>query len=133
MEAEIGFSRPSDLERFADALAERIAELAAEFGPGERNVPSADRRPPGMSMDKPFRVEVTVDAPRDVVWRELTEPERVRHWFGWEYDGLDEEIKVIFEEHAKLLPPDRIEMSMDGLIELDEPRSADADPRDQAG
>ena len=46
-----------------------------------------------MSMDKPFRVEVTVDAPRDVVWRELTEPERIRHWFGWEYDGLDEEIK----------------------------------------
>ena len=36
VEAEIGFSRPSDLERFADALAERIAELAAEFGPGER-------------------------------------------------------------------------------------------------
>ena len=73
-----------------------------------------------MSMDKPYRVEVTVDAPRDVVWRELTEPERVRHWFGWEYDGLEEEIKVIFEEHAQLLPPDRIEMSMDGLIELEE-------------
>ena len=36
VEAEIGFSRPSDLERFADALGERIAELAAEFGPGER-------------------------------------------------------------------------------------------------
>jgi hypothetical protein len=71
-----------------------------------------------MSMDKPFRVEVTVDAPRDVVWRELTESERIRHWFGWEYDGLDDEIKVIFEEHAKLLPPDRIEMPMDGLIEL---------------
>ena len=72
-----------------------------------------------MSMDKPFRVEVTVDAPRDVVWRELTESERIRHWFGWEYDGLEEEIKVIFSEHAKLLPPDRIEMSMDGLIELE--------------
>jgi hypothetical protein len=32
IEAEVGFSRPSDLERFADAVAERIAELAAEFG-----------------------------------------------------------------------------------------------------
>jgi hypothetical protein len=73
-----------------------------------------------MSMDKPFRVEVTVDAPRDVVWRELTESERIRHWFGWEYEGLDDEIKVIFEEHATLLPPDRIEMPMDGLIELEE-------------
>jgi hypothetical protein len=36
IEAEVGFSRPSDLERFADALADRIAELAAEFGPGQR-------------------------------------------------------------------------------------------------
>ena len=36
IEAEVGFARPSDLERFADALADRIAELAAEFGPGQR-------------------------------------------------------------------------------------------------
>lgn len=36
VEAEVGFARPSDLERFADALADKIAELAAEFGPGER-------------------------------------------------------------------------------------------------
>ncbi|MBE2318727.1 SRPBCC domain-containing protein [Solirubrobacter sp. CPCC 204708] len=71
-----------------------------------------------MSMDKPFRVEVTVDAPRDAVWRALTEPEQVRHWFGWEYDGLEAEIKLIFEDHATLRPPDRIEMPEDGLIEL---------------
>jgi len=36
VEAEVGFEQPSDLERFADALADRIAELAAEFGPGRR-------------------------------------------------------------------------------------------------
>ncbi len=36
IEAEVALSRPSDLERFADALADRIAELAAEFGPGQR-------------------------------------------------------------------------------------------------
>ena len=71
-----------------------------------------------MSMDKPFRVEVEVDAPRDVVWRELTEPERIRHWFGWEYDGLDEEIKFIFVDHAKPVPPDRIELVQDGTTEL---------------
>ena len=71
-----------------------------------------------MSMDKPFRVEVEVDAPRDVVWRELTEPERIRHWFGWEYDGLDDEIKFIFVDHAKPVPPDRIELVQDGTTEL---------------
>ena len=36
IEAEVGFARPSDLERFADALADRIAELASEFAPGRR-------------------------------------------------------------------------------------------------
>jgi len=73
-----------------------------------------------MSMDKPYRIEVTVDAPRDVVWRALTEPEQIRHWFGWDYDGLNDEIELIFVEHARLRPPDRIEMSDDGLIELEE-------------
>jgi len=70
-----------------------------------------------MSMDKPFRVEVSVDAPRDVVWRTLTEPEQIRHWFGWDYDKLDEEIHVIFVEHARLLPPDRIELFEDGVAQ----------------
>jgi uncharacterized protein YndB with AHSA1/START domain len=73
-----------------------------------------------MSTDKPFRVEVIVDAPRDVVWRALTEPERIRHWFGWEYDGLDEEIDFIFVRHATLVPPDRIELADDGMIELED-------------
>ena len=66
-----------------------------------------------MSMDKPYRVEVTVDAPRDVVWRALTEPEQIRHWFGWEYDGLDEEIEWIFVKEARKHPPDRIEFDSD--------------------
>jgi hypothetical protein len=73
-----------------------------------------------MSMDKPFRVEVIVDAPRDEVWRALTEPEQIHHWFGWQYDGLDDEIKLIFVEHAALFPPDRIEMPADGKIELED-------------
>ena len=86
-----------------------------------------------MSMDKPFRVEVEVDAPRDVVWRELTEPERIRHWFGWEYDGLDEEIKFIFVDHAKPRParPDRARPGRHDRT--DRPRREDGDPRDQAG
>lgn len=70
------------------------------------------------SMDKPFRIEVTVDAPRDVVWRELTEPDRIKHWFGWDSDGLDGEIEFIFVEHAEPRPPDRIEMSFEQTIEL---------------
>jgi hypothetical protein len=73
-----------------------------------------------MSMDKPFRVEVGVDAPRDVVWRALTEPQQIRHWFGWEYEGLDEEIDHIFVKDATLYPPHRIDLGENDieLVEL---------------
>jgi anti-anti-sigma factor len=79
-----------------------------------------------MSKDKPFRVEVTVDAPRDEVWRALTEPEQIRDRFGWHYDGLEEEIDVIFVKDATLVPPERIELGADGWIEMIDagPRSA---------
>jgi hypothetical protein len=69
---------------------------------------------------KPFRVEVTVDAGSGAVWRWLTEVEEIRQWFGWDYDGLDAEIRFIFVEHAVLVPPDRIELSADGTIELED-------------
>ncbi len=73
-----------------------------------------------MSMDKPFRVEVTVEAPRAAVWGALTEPEQIRQWFGWDYGGLDDEIRSIFVEHARPVPPGRIELVEDGAIELDD-------------
>lgn len=57
---------------------------------------------------KPFRVEVVVDAPRETVWRALTDPAEIRRWFGWDYEGLEEEIRWIFIDHAVPAPPDRI-------------------------
>ena len=87
-----------------------------------------------MSMDKPYRVEVSVDAPRDVVWRALTVPEQIRHWFGWDYDGLEGEIDLIFVQHATLHPPDRIAMSDDGgplLSSLDSFRAFQKDIRER--
>jgi uncharacterized protein YndB with AHSA1/START domain len=50
-------------------------------------------------MSEPFRVEVTIAAPVDEVWRALREPALIRHWHGWEYEengGLDAEIEQIF-------------------------------------
>jgi Activator of Hsp90 ATPase homolog 1-like protein len=58
-----------------------------------------------MTEQRPFRVEVVVEAPREEVWRALTEPERVARWFGWDYDGLEGEIKYIFVDHARQDPP----------------------------
>ncbi|MER7457183.1 SRPBCC domain-containing protein [Micromonospora sp. NPDC126480] len=55
-------------------------------------------------------VEAVVRAAPERVWSALTEPAEIRHWFGWEYDGLDDEIRFIFVDHARPEPPDRIAM-----------------------
>jgi uncharacterized protein YndB with AHSA1/START domain len=76
-----------------------------------------------MTEQKPFRVEVVVDAPREDVWRALTEPERIARWFGWGYDGLEGEIRYIFIDHARQEPPTLLDLD-DGqehqTIELSE-------------
>ncbi|WP_455357128.1 SRPBCC family protein [Streptomyces sp. SYSU K217416] len=61
-----------------------------------------------MTEPKPFQVETAIEAPLDTVWQALTEPERIRDWFGWDYAGLDGEIRHIFVDHAKQLPGHRI-------------------------
>jgi hypothetical protein len=53
-------------------------------------------------------IEVTVAAPVDAVWRALRDPAEIRRWFGWDYDGLDGEIHLIFEEGAQASEPDRV-------------------------
>jgi uncharacterized protein YndB with AHSA1/START domain len=45
---------------------------------------------------KPFHVETSVAADPDEVWAAVNDPALVRQWFGWDYDGLDAEIKMIF-------------------------------------
>lgn len=55
-------------------------------------------------------IEVTLPAPVDVVWDHLRDPAKIRRWFGWEYEGLDDEIAFIFqgppEDSPIELPPD---------------------------
>jgi len=51
-------------------------------------------------MSDPVIVEVVVAAPVEDVWRALREPDEIRRWFGWDYDGLDEEIRYIFVDHS---------------------------------
>jgi len=59
---------------------------------------------------KPFRIDTTVDAPLETIWRHLTEPALIRDWFGWDHDGLDSEIRYIFVDHAEPSPPDLIDI-----------------------
>jgi hypothetical protein len=49
-----------------------------------------------MSDDTPPRIEVTVAAPADAVWDALRDKDKIRQWLGWDYDGLDGEIDLIF-------------------------------------
>ncbi|HEV7649203.1 MAG TPA: hypothetical protein VGP26_13680 [Actinophytocola sp.] len=54
--------------------------------------------------DSAPRIEVTVAATVDTVWHALRDKETIRNWHGWDYDGLDDEIDLIYfteiEENA---------------------------------
>jgi len=65
-----------------------------------------------------FTVEQELAAEREDVWRALTDPDELRRWFGWDYPGLDHEIRFIFLEHAVQEPPNRIRMEDGQVIEL---------------
>ena len=49
--------------------------------------------------DDPPRIEVTIAAPVDAVWAALRDKNTIRHWHGWEFDGLDNEIDLIYFSH----------------------------------
>lgn len=52
----------------------------------------------------------------------MTGPERPRGdtaWFGWDYDGLDAEIRFIFVDHATPTAPERLEGEDGSALELE--------------
>jgi len=51
-----------------------------------------------VGTDRHEVVSLGLAAAPDVVWAALREPEQVQRWFGWDYDGLDAEIRQIFVE-----------------------------------
>lgn len=51
--------------------------------------------------------EVSIKADADVVWRALRDPAEIRSWFGWQYDGLTDEIAEIFLDGAEESAADR--------------------------
>jgi uncharacterized protein YndB with AHSA1/START domain len=50
-----------------------------------------------MNESERVLIEVTLPAPIDAVWRALRDHDELRRWFGWQYDGLDDEIRMIFD------------------------------------
>ena len=46
-------------------------------------------------------VSVDIPAPVATVWEHLRDPRLIRRWFGWDYDGLDAEIREIFVDDVR--------------------------------
>jgi hypothetical protein len=67
----------------------------------------------------PFRIEVVVDAPRETVWRALQDPDELRRWFGWDYEGLEAEVRYIFLDHAEPVGQELLRGDNDQSIELE--------------
>ena len=55
-----------------------------------------------MSDEQTPRIEVTIAAPVDAVWRALREPQQIRHWHGWDDPGLEAEIQLIYLDEDKI-------------------------------
>lgn len=67
---------------------------------------------------KPYHVEMSLRAGRDVVWDALTNAAVLRQWFGWEYDGLDAEIQQIFVDQAARLGARRMGWADGSYLEV---------------
>jgi uncharacterized protein YndB with AHSA1/START domain len=71
--------------------------------------------------EEALRIEVTIGAPVETVWKALREPNQVRRWHGWHFDGLDDEIKLIYETGAHETDrPYVLVVEPDDLFELEE-------------
>jgi len=64
--------------------------------PAATDPPAQDSAALDAADAEPFQIEVTIAASVEAVWRELREPARVRHWHGWDAEGNDPEIELIY-------------------------------------
>ncbi len=84
---------------------------------------------------KPYDVELNVAAGRDEAWESVTQPAVLHQWFGWDYDGLDAEIRQIFVDEATLWAPERMGWADGSFLEVtgDDDRAVVRVSRDGSG
>jgi hypothetical protein len=63
-----------------------------------------------MALDPGRReiVSVEIAADPDTVWAHVREPAKIRRWFGWHDDGIDDEIHHVFVEEAHVAESDEL-------------------------
>jgi hypothetical protein len=64
--------------------------------------------------EAPPVIEVTIAAPIETVWSALRRPEEIRRWHGWVFDGLDEEVDLIYTNHARESPTEPYVLELAG-------------------
>ncbi len=64
------------------------------------------------------RIDVTIAAPLDIVWEALREKHKIRHWHGWDFEGLDAEIDLIYFTDVKETAPRTLDVHGHDVIEL---------------
>jgi hypothetical protein len=69
-------------------------------------------------VPKSYWVEWELPVGRDEVWAAVTQPEVLRQWFGWDYDGLGDEIQHIFVNEAVLRSPERMGWADGSYLEV---------------
>jgi hypothetical protein len=67
---------------------------------------------------KSYDVEISVAVGRDEAWEAVTQPPVLREWFGWDYEGLDAEIRHIFVDEATLWAPGRMGWADGSYLEV---------------
>ncbi|MCY1142837.1 activator of HSP90 ATPase [Actinoplanes sp. Pm04-4] len=67
---------------------------------------------------KPYDLEISVTAGRDEAWESVTQADVLHQWFGWDYDGLEAEIKQIFVDEATLWAPEQMGWADGSYLEV---------------
>ena len=70
-------------------------------------------------MTDPVIVEVTIAAPAADVWRALRDPDQIRRWHGWDYEGIEDEIRQIYFDESRASENDRTLETGAGRFELE--------------
>jgi len=72
-------------------------------------------------MSDPVIIEIVIAAPADAVWRALRDPAEIKRWFGWDYEGAEDEVDEIFVRGATADENARtIDLGEGGRFELSE-------------
>lgn len=61
-----------------------------------------------MTDEDIVRVEVALPAKIDAVWQAFRDPEQIRRWHGWDYEGIEDEIKEIYTDGASVVEEGRL-------------------------